>query len=111
MAGVNAMGAGIQAMAAPQANSGGNPRLQALERKLSQLKDEKEKAVRNKDKEKEKKLEEEIKNVEKQIEQLKLKEKQKKEQGNKGGQEEAEDGQNPGPYASLGLGGMIDVYG
>ena len=111
MTGINPMSSGLQGIgggAAPS-KSGGNSRLEALERKLAQLKGEKEKAVRNKDGEKAKKLEEEIRKVEKQIQQLKAQEKQKKQDQGKD-PEKAENGYGQMPEFG-GLGNLVDVYG
>lgn len=110
MTGVNAMTSGIQGMAGREFSSGGGSRLEALERKLSQLREEKEEAVRNKDKEKARKLEQEIQKIEKQIEQLKRKEKEKERQGGPKSENGEEAGYGGRPMR-LGTGDRIDVYG
>lgn len=109
MTGIPAAGSGVQSMGmGGGVPSQGNARLKALENKLAQLKDEKQKAVKNKNQDKVKELEKEIQKVEQQIKQLKMKE-QKKEQAKK----EDEEQQEPGQRAPLedGTGDLIDVYG
>lgn len=86
--------------------SSNTSRLKALEKKLVQLKEEKEEAVKNKDQEKAKKLEQEIRNVEQQIEQLKKKE-DKEKQKQEG---EETDGYRQKPVDPA-AGNLIDVYG
>ncbi len=111
MTGISPMSSGLQGIGGGGApsKSGGNSKLEALERKLAQLKGEKEKAVRNKDGEKAKKLEEEIRKVEKQIEQLKAKEKQKKQEQDKAPEN---GGSGYGQMPGVGdLGNLVDVYG
>lgn len=110
MAGVSAVGIGgnVQGACGRNILSDGSSdvRLKALEKKLSQLKEEKEKAARNKDAEKERKLEEEIRKVERQIEQIKRKEKREEEET---GGENAVAGRSPGGWC--GLGDVVDVWG
>ena len=109
MTGINPMSSGLQGIGGGggPSPSGTNPKLAALERKLSQLKGEKEKAVRNKDAEKAKKLEEDIRKVEKQFQELKAKEKEKEEQGERGGSGQT----GYGPTARFaGLGNLVDRY-
>lgn len=75
---VNAVGFGMPSMEGGSFFGGGSDvRLKALEQKLLQLNQEKEKAIRNKDEEKVKKIEQQIENVRRQIEQLKRKKQQK----------------------------------
>lgn len=109
---VNPMSSGLQGIGGGSAPSpsGGDSRLKALEKKLAQLKGEKEKAVRNKDAEKAKKLEEEIRKVEKQIQQLKAKEKQKEDQDPERNGNKAPNGYGQMPLPG-GLGSLVDVYG
>lgn len=71
---------------------GGSTRIKALEQKLQKLKEDKQKAVQEKDADKEKKLEKEIQKVEQQIEQLKRKEKNKQKEGEKSGEKDQRQG-------------------
>lgn len=105
---ISGIGSGISAAADSPQNIGGSgksPRLAALEQKLLRLNNEKEKAVRNKDKEKERKLEQEIQAVRQQIQQLKQKEKKEQEK------DKPENPISPNEPSSVpGLGDNLDRY-
>lgn len=82
MTGINSVSSGMEGVQGIGPSPGKDSRLKVLEQKLAQLKGEKEKAVKNRDKEKVKELEKEIQKVEQQIEQLKRREKKGKKEEN-----------------------------
>ncbi len=109
MTGIIAPGFGPQGV-----GTGGNvpssdtSRLKAREKKLAQLKDEKDEAVKNKDREKARELEQEIRKLEQQIQQLKKKADREKEREKQAGEEAPGYGQKP---VDPETGNLIDVYG
>lgn len=109
MTGIIAPGFGSQGVGGGgNVPSSGASRLKALEKKLAQLKDEKEEAVKNKNKDKARELEQEIQKVEQQIRQLKKKEDREKEREKEKGEEAPGYGQRP---VDPETGNLIDVYG
>ena len=106
MTGINSVSSGMEGVQGIGPSPGKDSRLKVLEQKLAQLKGEKEKAVKNRDKEKVKELEKEIQKVEQQIDQLKRREKKGKKEENS---QEAH-GYMPKPVSDQ-VGREIDVYG
>ena len=99
--GTNGISPSLSSFAAGN-GSGNEAQIRSLEKKLTQLQDEKKKAVAAKDQKKVEKLEKKIQEVKKQIEELKRRQKKEEEEG-----EYASDGKM---VKTPGAGDAVDEY-